>query len=102
MSVPLARNQALVLFLVVMVAFLLLAARTELNSHRITESALLSCQSGRKILEGFNKQQDALAAVERDLLRDTDASNAGRTAAAGRIRAYQNGKIEPLPTCGDR
>lgn len=102
MSVPLARNQALVLFVVVVLCFLLLAVRTEINSRRIAESQLAACVNGRKILEGFNRQQDALAAVERRLVANPEASDAGRQAAAERIAAYEGGKITPLPTCGDR
>lgn len=99
---PLSRRQGLALFLVVLAAFMVLAIRVEINSNRISDAALQSCQNGRKILEGFNQQQDALANVERELLQNQAASPAGRQAAAGRIKAYEAGKIEPLPVCSDR
>lgn len=78
-----------------LLCFLLLAYRTEVNADAIKRSQRLSCMSGVQIIAQFNRQQETLADIERSQtllpeLRDR------------RIAAYTNGRIIPLPVCGQR
>ncbi len=84
----------------VLFAFLLLAWRNEVaagrvedNADRITMTQRATCQSGLEILLKFNRQQDQLIAAER--------ANTGGDAAVreARIRAFEEGRIQPLPIC---
>lgn len=68
-------------------------AEIQANAAMIAETQHKSCINGLQILRSFNAQQDALADIERTQTIDLRLQKA-------RIKAYESGKIEPLPTCG--
>ena len=89
-----------VLFAFVVFAFVLLSWRTEINANetsqnaeRILKTQQITCESSREILRKYNQQQDDLIAVE--------LANQGvdPVTSAGRIKAYREGRIDPLPIC---
>lgn len=98
--------QALAMFLLITLIGFISASRIEgqqdeinENAQRIVEAQYQSCLGGVAILTRFNMQQDSLAAIERDLLANPDATEAGKEAAAARIKAYEAARTLPLPTC---
>jgi len=96
----LGKNQTLALAAFIFAAFVLLSIRSEINSDQISANAAriimtqqAACESGREILAKYNAQQDALIAIEQ-ANPDVDP-----TTQAARIRAYEAGRIDPLPVC---
>lgn len=90
-----ARRQWVVVAFVLF-SFLLLAWRSEVNSDRISRNSGRieqnqndSCLRGVVILERFNAQQAALAALARSRNDVTEAE------------VYEGFRIDPLPTCED-
>lgn len=108
---PLSRLQALAMFgLIVLIGVVMtwLAAEQAsklasqqreitANAHRIENAQALSCRYGLEIIKQFNDQQDALAKIERELT--VKASKAGAVIGRARIKAYEAGRIFPLPEC---
>ena len=95
-----SRKRLTALACFVVLAFLVLSYRSEVNSDRIDlntrhifETQQASCESSREILRKYNRQQDDLIALEQ--------VNPGADAATrdGRIRAYRTARIDPLPVC---
>lgn len=96
----LSRRASLVLYALVISCFLLLAARTEINSSRIdrqqraiTLSQWQACIGGRAIIEQFNGQQRELAELDRKLTVKIAPEVAKR-----RIAIYEAGL--PVQECG--
>ena len=96
----LGKRQTLALAAFIVAAFLLLSVRSEINTDRISANAAritmtqqVTCESGLEILVKFNRQQDALIAIEQA------NPNVDPTTQAARIRAYEVGRIDPLPVC---
>lgn len=83
---------AVALFVFVMVAFVLLAWRTEVNAYRIVMERWQSCQGGVAIVQRFNQQQQDLADIERSQTVRPDL-------AKRRIEVYERGVV-PLPRNG--
>lgn len=84
------RTRLVALFAVL--AFLLLAYRTEGNATDIRMGQQASCLSGLAIIAKFNGQQDLLAQIERD-------QNLSPEFVKRRIAAYEGSRIIPLPVC---
>lgn len=84
-----ATHRAIVIALFAIVAFLLLAYRSEVNARQISDNNRLACQAGLTIILQSNAQQAALADMER----------ADPYGSAARIKVYQDGRITPLPAC---
>jgi hypothetical protein len=96
----LSRSATLALFLFVLVCFLLLAYRTEVNDRKIQQATYQirlnqwqSCMGGVRIIRGFNEQQQKLADVERSQKIDTNL-------AERRIRIYEEGQVDLVSDCG--
>ncbi len=87
----------------VVFAFLLLSWRSEVNAdrihrngERISDTQQITCESTREVLRKYNQQQDDLIAIERGNTTDPAAIRNAR------IRAYEVGRIDPLPICDNR
>lgn len=91
-----ANRRLRILAAFVVLAFLLLAWRTERNQDRIAQDAKASCARSIAIITEFNALQDRLIEVER-----TNTAIDPRIRDA-RIAAYESGRILPLPTCPPR
>jgi len=96
----LGKRQTFALAAFIVAAFLLLSWRGEIGADRISANAAkivatqrVACLSGLEILVKFNRQQNALIEIER---ANPDADPATQ---AARIRAYEEGRIDPLPIC---
>ncbi len=92
------RQRAIAAFVVF--AFLVLSVRSEINADRTSENARrisdtqrITCESGRAILAKSNQQQEDLIAIE------TANTTSDPVSRAARIKAYEDGRIDPLPIC---
>lgn len=84
----------------VLLAFLLLAYRSEVNADRITRANVEiadtqagTCRNSRAILTKYNALQDTLARIDRS------EPTFDRPKARLRVEAYERGRILPLPDC---
>lgn len=96
----LSRRGGLIVFCIVVAAFLIVSIRTEIqqeqinsNTKAIIDANYRGCLGGVAILDRYNKQMEELARIEEkyqtaDLkLRDE------------RVKAYLGGRVVPLPQC---
>ena len=93
-NTAITRWQGLVILAVVLLAFLLLAFRSEANAHDIRVSAWNDCGARAVIIQQSITQQEALAKVEED-------QNTLPDIAARRIQIYRDGIPKPAD-CGTR
>ncbi len=98
-----ARRRLMVLAGFTLLAFLLLAYRSEegarrinANAKRISNTQQVTCMSGLEILIKFNRQQDVLIGIEKTNQFINDKVRQAR------ITAYKDARIEPLPICEKR
>lgn len=104
---PLTRAQSLAIFFLVALVSVALSYRTEVqqraittNSLRIAQTQWDTCQAWGSVINRFNAQQDALAQIERNLLKI--GTPVARQIARERIKAYEGGRIPEVPVCGER
>ena len=82
-----------VITIFVLVAFMLLAYRTEYTNRLVTDDQKASCSRGNSIIADFNLLEERLIAIERTNMSVTKAVRDAR------IAAYQDARIIPIPSC---
>lgn len=98
--------QALVVFALVLLTVLALSYRSErqqdqirANTEDILQANYEACLANVRVLSRFNQQQDTLAAIERTLAANPEATKVGKQTALARVEAYENARNLPLPEC---
>lgn len=87
-----SRFQLTIVFIIVMLAWTLLAYRSEVNANRIANTTFIQCQETNKAAEGTNAVLNALIAVVTKTKSIPDAEKADR------IKKYQ-AVLVPTITC---
>lgn len=90
----LGRAKTLALFAFVVLAFFLLAWRSEINTSEIAKVQTQSCEISRSILVKYNSLQQA------NILIETDNKFIDDKVRALRVKAYTEA-ILPVPDCAD-
>lgn len=89
-----SRWQVTIAFILVMLAFTLLAYRSEVNTNRISRNVYLQCQANNRAANGTNHVLDALIAAV------TITKSLPDSEKTDRIKKYQAVKV-PMLNCSN-
>ncbi len=89
----LGRVPTLTLFAFIVVAFVLLAYRTEIANDQVIKVQRDACESSLEISRQFNREQESLIEIEERNL------SVPKNIRDDRIKVYQAVRINPLPIC---